>query len=251
MKPPSPLQATGLLFIFSGLLTGICFELLRQHFLYPDILGMPTSYVLSLYHQEGASLQLMWYGMTLGSILFILACLLLNDSLAFFQTKYLYMLAGLGVLAGLFNTLGFIRWVFVVPALATSYVDPLASITTKEANILIFEALHRYMGFSLGEHLGFMFLGFWGIGLSLFLYSSTHFPKWFIFIGIAASLGTLMGVLEGAGWKFAAQVVSISSSILILWIVVFGFFLCRVPAAKLVYRGFYRKVGENSFERVG
>jgi phosphate starvation-inducible membrane PsiE len=96
-----------------------------------------------------------------------------------------------------------------------------------------------------------MFLGFWGIGLSLLLYTSTHFPKWFIYIGIASSLGTFMGVLEGAGWKFASQVVSISSSILILWIVVFGFFLCRVPAAKLVYRGFYRKVGENSFERVG
>jgi hypothetical protein len=250
MKPPSPLQVTGLLFILSGLFTGICFELLRQHFMYPDILRMPTSYILRMYHQGGTSLQLMWYGMSMGSVLFILACLLLYDSLAFFQRRYLYLIAGLGMLAGLFNTLGFIRWVFVIPALATSYVDPLASITTKESITLIFEALHRYMGFSLGEHLGFMFLGSWGIGLSLFLYTSTHFPKWFIYIGIAASLGTFMGILEGAGWKYAAQVVSISSYILILWIVLFGFFLCSVPAPKLAHGGFYRKVGENSFERV-
>ncbi|MDO1446500.1 DUF4386 family protein [Rhodocytophaga aerolata] len=250
MKAPSLLQVTGMLLLLSGLMTGICFEGLRQQFFYPDILRMPAGYVLSTYHRGGVSLQLLWYGMTLGSLLLLIICLLLHNSLASFQKKYVPFITGVGVLAGLFNTLGFIRWVFLVPSLAASYVDPDASMATKQTISLIFEAFHQYLGFSLGEHLGFLFLACWGSSFSLFLYANTNFPKWLHGLGIVSSLGTFLGLLEATGWEFAAQVVSISSSFLILWIALVGFYLYRLPTLKFGRAGLYRKVGQTSFERV-
>src|SRR5687767_1553147 len=106
------------------------------------------------------------------------------------------------------------------------------------------------MGFSLGEHLGFIFLACWGTGLCIFLYPYPHFPKWLIYLGISSSMGTFMGVLEGIGWELAANIVSICSSLLILWIILLGIFLGRIRAVKLDHTSLYRKIGEASFERV-
>jgi hypothetical protein len=250
MKTSLSLKFSGFLLIISGLLTGICFELLRQQFSYPDILRMDTAYILQTYQASGTFLPLLWYGMTLGSVLLMITALFLKQGLSGFQVKQQHLITWLGVLAGLFNTLGFIRWVFLVPALAAAYADPAASQATKEAVVVIFDAFHLYLGFSVGEHLGFMFLAFWGISLSVALYQTNYFPKWLSFLGVVSSTGTFMGILEGMGWTWAADVVAISSSLLIVWIIILGIYLLKFRSTEISTPRLYRKVGQASFEAV-
>ncbi len=228
MKTQSSLRAAGGLLIVAGLLTGICFELLRQHFQYPDILRMPTGYVLAQYQAAGAGLQVLWYGMTLGALLLIPASLLLHRELLVRRVGHATLITGLGVGAGLFNTLGFIRWVFMVPALAAAYMHPSASPVTREAVQVVFEAFHLYLGFSVGEHLGFLFLAGWSGTLAFALRALPAIPRWFSAVGMLAAAGTLAGMLEGAGWSGAAGVVAVSSSVLLLWMVGLGVCLLAV-----------------------
>ncbi len=239
MKTQSSLRAAGGLLIAAGLLTGICFELLRQHFQYPDILRMPTGYVLRQYQAAGAGLQVLWYGMTLGALLLIPASLLLHQGLSDRRVGHATLITGLGVGAGLFNTLGFIRWVFMVPALAATYTHPASGPATREAARVVFEAFHLYLGFSVGEHLGFLFLAGWSGTLAFALRALPAIPRWFSAVGLLAAAGTLAGTLEGAGWSGATGVVAVSSSVLLLWMVGLGVFLLAagghrpgVPARK-------------------
>jgi hypothetical protein len=249
MKAPASFSFSGWLLIISGLLTGTCFELLRQQFSYPDILRMQTGYILQTYQASGPLLPLLWYGMTLGSVLLMVASLVLNPVLSAFHPAHQRLVTGLGILAGLFNTLGFIRWVFLVPSLAATYTNPKTSVETKEMVIVVFNAFHQYLGFSVGEHLGFMFLAFWGISLSGALYKTVLFPKWLSWLGILSSTGTFLGILEGIGLAWAAEVVAISSSHLIVWIILLGGYLIRfrLPEVSMTR---HSNIAENSFETV-
>ncbi len=248
MKIQSSFRLAGGLLIFASLLTIICFALLREGFQYPDILRMPAGYVLQHFQAAGIFLRVFWYGMTLGSLLLIPVALLLHTGLSAFRVRQATLITGLGVVAALFNTLGFMRWVFMVPALAATYTNPAASTATREASQVVFEAFHQYLGFSVGEHLGFMFLAGWGLSLAMALRSLPAFPAWFSWMGIASAVGTFLGVLEGAGWALAADIVAIGSSGLLLWMLLLGGVLLRVPLP--AHQGLYRKVGESSFEYV-
>lgn len=227
-------RLTGLLMIGFSLLTISCFEGLRQTFQYPDILRMGTGYVLTEYHQLATTVQPFWYGMVVGSLCLMIAALLLHDCLRALSVNHLLLLTGLGVLAGLFNTLGFMRWVFMVPALATTYTDPASTEATKQAVLVVFEAFHLYLGFSIGEHLGFIFLAFWGLCLSLTLLPVAGFPRWLSWLGVVTAVGTFLGILEGAGWEPAAVIVAISSSVQIIWILLVGVFLFRLRPQQAV-----------------
>ncbi|MBC7923720.1 MAG: DUF4386 domain-containing protein [Ferruginibacter sp.] len=228
MKKETPFRLTGLLLMTCGLLLITCFELLRQTFNYPDVLRENTGSILEKIAQAGTPGQLMWYGMTLGSVGILFGVLLLHYCLVSFGVRYRVLITGLGLLAGLFNALGYLRWVFLVPALAASYVNPDADPATKEAVSVVFNAFHLYFGFSVGEHLGFLFLGAWGWLLSVALWPLTSFPRWLSWVGGISSAGTILGILEGAGWAAAAPVVEISASVLIVWITLLGGYLLRV-----------------------
>jgi hypothetical protein len=48
---------------------------------------------------------------------------------------------------------------FLVPHLARVEADGDASEARREAAVVVFEALHRYLGVAVGEHLGYLFTG--------------------------------------------------------------------------------------------
>ena len=62
--------------------------------------------------------------------------------------------ASVGVLAGLVQLLGLIRWPFLVPYLARLDADPVASPTQRETVDIVFQSFNRYLGVAVGEHLG-------------------------------------------------------------------------------------------------
>ncbi|WP_230966026.1 DUF4386 domain-containing protein [Nostoc sp. NZL] len=119
-------RTTGVLFIVFSLLLNIPYYLLIQNFEYDDILRKPTDYVLTQFHAGGAGLILTWFSFALVVLLFIPTSVLFQKVLGREDTPYLSAATLMGVLSGLVQSVGLMRWVFVLPVLANLYVDPSA-----------------------------------------------------------------------------------------------------------------------------
>ena len=169
-------------------------------------------------------------GMVVVSILLIPLALLMHQILVDEKTPYLTMATVFGVLAGVMNFLGFIRWIFVVPHLASVYVDPASSKATRDAVVVVFDAFHLYAGFSLGEHLGFLFTGLWVLLISLAMLRSPLFKVWLGWLGIVATPLIIFGSTEGAGLEIAADVNVLGFALWSIWLIAAGIFLLRAKA---------------------
>ena len=218
-------KLTGMLLIGVTIGFNTFFTLLAMNFEYPDILRFPTGYVLEQYHAGGSNLTLQWYGMVIVSILLIPVALLLHQILADKKIPYLTMATVFGVLAGVMDFLGFIRWIFVVPHLVSVYVDPASSQATRDAVVVVFEAFHLYAGFSLGEHLGYLFTGLWTLLLGLAMLQSLRFKPWLGWLGIVAAPLIIFGSAEGAGLEIASLVNVVGFGLWSLWLIATGIVL--------------------------
>ena len=221
-------KITGLLFIIATIGFNTFFTLLSMNFEYPNILRSPTSYVLTQYHAGGSALTLQWYGMVFVSLLLIPCVIFLHHILAMpnraeeHGQPFLSLGTTFGVLAGVTSLLGFIRWIFVVPHLATRYVDSATTAAGKEAIEVVFEAFHLYAGFSIGEHLGYVFMGLWAILAGITMLRSPLFRSWLGWIGIIAGPLVIFGSLEGAGIASASLVNVIGFAVWSLWLIASG-----------------------------
>jgi hypothetical protein len=132
----------------------IPYAVLASIFDYPAILREPAGEVLARFAAGGAGLLLTWYAFALAALALVpLAGALAITPARLAARPALSILAALaGVLAGLTQAIGLVRWVFVVPALAraASGDDPAAA----EAAIHTFTLINAYGGVAVGEHLG-------------------------------------------------------------------------------------------------
>ncbi|MDX2128908.1 MAG: DUF4386 family protein [Chloroherpetonaceae bacterium] len=223
-------KITGIFFIFFSLILFAGFTMLEIEFSYPDILRKGAKETLKVYHQNEFKIQLWWYLMTMGSIAFTFGTLLFQSILNERGIKNWEFLSGIGLLSGLFNTLGFMRWVFLVPMLAKEYMMPMVTETKQESIEILFEAFHTYFGFSIGEHLGFLTLGVYGIVFANKIRSGEFdfLPKWMSWPAYLGAIGTLIGILEAFGIEWASISVQLGSTVFILWMLGVGVFLMLV-----------------------
>jgi Domain of unknown function (DUF4386) len=101
-----------------------------------------------------------------------------------------------GAASVLLALIGFLRWVFVVPALAGSYAagDP----TTQTAVAAAWMAQHQFGGALLGEHLGQLLAIGWSITISVIILHSRVLPRWVGWAGLVAS--GLYGSTRATSW---------------------------------------------------
>ncbi len=109
---------TGILLVATPLLFMGAFTLLQINFEYPDILRQPAATVLEKFAAGGSALVANWYAMLFSAILFIPIAVLLHPFLMRKDAWYLPLATVFGVLAGVVQMLGFVRWPFLVPGLA-------------------------------------------------------------------------------------------------------------------------------------
>ena len=216
-------RLAGLLLIVAPVLFTACFTLLQMQFEYPDILRQPTAAVLTKFAAGGAGLIAVWYVITLSALLFVPVAVLVHQTLRAYQPPaYLWVATTFGVLAGLVQTLGFIRWPFLVPYLAGTYLDPASSEATRAAVLVVFEAFNRYAGMAIGEHLGFLCTGIWTFLIAAALVKTRFIPAWLGGLGMALALGVVLGVFEVVGWVFAGPVNALSYLLWAVWLVIAG-----------------------------
>jgi hypothetical protein len=218
-------RITGLFLILVPLAFNAAFFALASSFSYPEILRRPTAEILTQFAAGGPSLVALWYMFAITAILAIPLALLLYGVFRQDHPQLALAAAIVGVLSGLVQTLGLLRWVFLVPGLAAAYTSRTADPAAAAAAIVVFEAAHQYLGVAVGEHLGYLFTGVWTILLSVMMFRSTIFRPWLGIVGIVAAVGVMAGMLEPAGWTSAGTINAISYVLWSLWLIVMGFIL--------------------------
>jgi hypothetical protein len=162
----------------------------------------------------------------LSGLLLIPAVVLLGQALGF--TGIVPLAVTVGVLAGLVQMLGLLRWVYLVPSLARPNVDPGLESGQREANIAVFRAMHQYLGVGVGEHLGYLFTGIWSVLTGVAIVGTELIPAWMGGIGVAVGAGLIVGSAEFLGrdeedgWTLAGAAIPILYIAWSLWLVAMG-----------------------------
>jgi hypothetical protein len=162
---------------FVGL--GIAFD-------YPDVLTDAPARILAKFAADQTTIASWFLLLALGAATLIPASVLLGRRLPPGPAATLSVHAG--VIAGLVQVLGLLRWPFAVPALANSQ-DTRAAET-------VFTVLHSYLGAGVGETLGYLFTAAWTV---LVLIALTGFPRWFTALGLVSALAITAGVFVPLG----------------------------------------------------
>jgi hypothetical protein len=218
--------AAGAVLIVAPLWFNANFALLGKRFEYPDILRRPTSEVLERFRAGGVGLILLWWTFMLSGLLLIAGAVLLGQVLGF--GGIVPLATAIGVLAGLVQMLGLLRWVYVVPALARAYADSTLGSEQREMHIVVFRALHQYLGVGVGEHLGYLFTGIWSVLIGIGVIQGTALPTWMGWPGVVIGAGLVVGSAEflgpneERGWSLAGAAIPVLYIGWSVWLLAMG-----------------------------
>lgn len=226
----TPNRATALLLIATPLIFTVGFTGLQMTFEYPDILRDPAGEVLTRFAAGGADLHLYWYAMMAAALAMIPASI--GAGLLFWRTdNFLAALSvGFGVLAGLVQALGLLRWVMLVPQLAAHYAAPGATAIDQAMAASAFDAANAYIGMGVGEHLGYFFTGLWTVVISALVWTKW---RYLALAGAVVAIGVMVGMLEPFGVPMAGMINSISFTLWAVWTLVLGVMMLRTPKARV------------------
>jgi hypothetical protein len=219
-------RAAGIVLIVAPLWFNATFALLGKRFEYPDILRRPTAEILERFRAGGSSLILLWWTFMLSGLLLIVGAVLLGQILGF--GGVVTVATTIGVLAGLVQILGLLRWVYVVPALARAHADPSLKPEQREVHAAVFRALHQYLGIGVGEHLGYLFTGIWSLLIGVGVIQGTAMATWLgwpgivIGAGLAVASAEFLGPNEERGWGLAGTAIPILYIAWSAWLLAMG-----------------------------
>jgi Domain of unknown function (DUF4386) len=223
-------RLTGILLIIVPIVFMALFTLLGVTFNYPAILREPTATVLTAYREGGMALILNWYGMALSAFMLIPLVILVHKYLnSGRQDSPLLLIATtFGVLAGMAQFLGFIRWPFMVQYLAATYTDPAMTSSSRETIDLIFQSFNIYAGVSIGENLGYLLTGLWTVLIAISLLNSATGSRLLGISGVLTGLALVSGVLEPFGVEAAGLIIAVAYVAWAVWLVLVGIHVLRL-----------------------
>lgn len=182
MKPE---KIIGYLLILGALGVFVPYTILTITFDYPAILRQEIGLLLSQFHQGGASLIYTWLAFALLGLPLLVAYSLIGQQLEG-KLPPMKWVTTMGIISGVVQIIGLLRWVFVVPVLATSFVQT-SSAARREAISVSFQVLHQFAGVLLGEHLGQLLTIIWTVFISLALQKVRIIPTWLAMGGLLVS----------------------------------------------------------------
>ena len=119
-------RVTGWLLVIGAVTFAVAATILSSTFNWPDILREPPEVVLPAFVAGGTSLVWTWFAVAWTYAILLVPILLLPAALGRRDDPVLRAATFVGAASVLLSLIGFLRWVFVVPALAGSYAagDP-------------------------------------------------------------------------------------------------------------------------------
>jgi hypothetical protein len=174
------MRVTGGMFVVGAVAFAAAATVLSSTFGWPDILREPAAVVLPTVVAGGTTLIWTWFAIAWTYALLAVPILLLPAVLGRRNDPLLRAATAVGATSVLLSLIGFLRWVFVVPPLARSYVtgDPV----TRAAVDAAWTAQHQFGGALLGEHLGQLLAIGWSLTLSVISLRTRVLPRW---LGVA------------------------------------------------------------------
>jgi len=212
------------------LITGVIgvltpYIVLSSTFEYPDILRQDPGIILTKFNEGGGSLILTWWLFAILGLPLMIAYILLGQQL---ETKWsnAKWVTTIGVISGIVQIVGLLRWVFVMPAIAHNYVTA-SDAATKAAAVSAFQTMHQFGGVLLGEHLGQLFTVIWTIMICVAFLRLQLFSSWVSWFGIVASVIYFIAqaelfatVIPGfPAWDMAGF---IGSTLWLVWLLIVG-----------------------------
>ena len=223
-------RVTGWLLVVGAVTFAIAATILSSTFNWPDILREPPEVVLPAFVAGGTSLVWTWFAVAWTYAILLVPILLLPAALGRRDDPVLRAATFVGAASVLLSLIGFLRWVFVVPALAGSYAagDP----TTQAAVAAAWMAQHQFGGALLGEHLGQLLAIGWSITISVIILRSRMLPRWVGWAGLVASVLYLFNqgdILATAvpGFPVFDLAGFIGSSLWAIWLIALGVAVLR------------------------
>lgn len=223
----------GWLLIMGAVGVFIPYIILTMTFEYPDILRQDTGVILTKFYNGGSSLIFTWWAFAILGLPLLIAYIKIGQLL---ETKisFIKWVTTLGVISGIVQIIGLLRWVFVVPVIASNYAtatDPVI----KEIAKYSFQTIHQFGGVLLGEHLGQLLTIIWTIMMSIAFIKLKVIPKWVSWLGIVSSIiyffaqaDLFATVIPGFPvWDMAGF---IGSTLWLLWLIIIGVIFIRAKA---------------------
>jgi hypothetical protein len=226
----------GYLLILGAIGVLVPYTILTETFNYPGILRQETDVILTRFHQGGSALIFTWLAFALLGLPLLVAYSLIGQKLEQ-KMPQLKWVTTIGIISGVVQIIGLLRWVFIVPVLATDFVNT-SSASKREAIEISFKVIHQLGGVLLGEHLGQLFTIVWSVFISIALLKLSIIPKWLAWWGIFASFIYLLAQAELLATVIPGFIVIdmagfIGSTLWLLWIVVIGIKFIKSGDAKL------------------
>jgi hypothetical protein len=178
-------RTTGGLFVAGALAFAGAATVLSSTFDWPDILREPADVVLPAFVAGGTSLVWTWFATAWTYAILLVPILLLPAVLRRRGDPVLRVATYVGATSVVLALIGFLRWVFVVPPLADSYVT--GDAVTRAAVGAAWTAQHQFGGALLGEHLGQLLAIAWSITVSVIILRSRVLPWWLGAAGLVVS----------------------------------------------------------------
>lgn len=218
-------KTTGILFILGAIGVFVPYTFLTIIFNYPDVLRQDPAIVLSQFHKGGTALIFTWLAFALLGLPLLIAFSLLGKRLEA-KLPFVRWITTIGIVSGIVQIIGLLRWVFVVPVLANDYVNT-SDPVMQTSIITSFKVIHQFGGVLLGEHLGQLFTVIWTVGMSYALLKSAIIPGWLGWAGYIASAIYLLAqaelfatVIPGFPvWDLAGLT---GSSLWLVWLIAIG-----------------------------
>jgi hypothetical protein len=178
-------RAAGGLLVVGAVAFAAAATVLSSTFNWPDILREPADVVLPAFVAGGASLVWTWFATAWTYAILAVPILLLPAVLGRRDDPALRVATYVGATSVLLSLIGFLRWVFVVPPLAQSYVT--GDAVTRAAVDAAWTGQHQFGGALLGEHLGQLLVIGWSVTLSVIILRTRVLPRWLGVIGLVVS----------------------------------------------------------------
>jgi len=220
----------GLLLIAGAVGVFIPYTILTMTFEYPDILRQDAGVVLTKFHEGGSSLIFTWWTFAILGLPLLIAYILIGQKLEG-RLGFVKWVTTLGIISGIVQIIGLLRWVFVVPVIAGNYVTA-TDAATQAAAKMSFQVIHQFGGVLLGEHLGQLFTITWTIMISVAFMKLKMFPKWVSWLGIISSIIYLLAQLDLfatviPGFPVLDWAGLVGSSLWLLWLIITGWQFTR------------------------
>lgn len=208
-----------------------CFYVLMVVFEFPDILRMSAEYRLSLFLENSSIIVPTYYVFALTGISQIILSIFLHQILDDNKATVVVLATVFGVLTGLFQVLGFIRWPILIPYIADAMANANSSGVSQEMVAFVEGAFNRYAGMAIGEHLGFFAQAGWTTLIGAAMLGRKLFDRRLGWAGLVIGILTFPMSMEPLGLDaFSVLTVPVNAA-WDIWLIFLAISLFRTDAA--------------------